>query len=79
MDTDLRRPFVTSIGMAVGIGLVALVTGEVPDRGFLLGIALVPAVFVALENIDGPLERRTARIGAIVTAGGLLGAAFWLL
>ena len=58
---------------------MTLATGERPDRGFLFGIALVTTVLVGLANIDGPLEGRTARIGAIATASGLLGAAFWLL
>ncbi|NUC72438.1 hypothetical protein HTZ84_08955 [Haloterrigena sp. SYSU A558-1] len=76
--TDLRRPLELSAGLAIGIGLVVLATGDWPRFGFLLGIGLVPITIIAFERIDGPLEARTARIGAIVVGGGLVGAALWL-
>lgn len=79
MNVDLRPALALAVGTAVGLALVALASGELPDRGFLVGIALVPLVHVAFEKLDGPLERRTARIGAVVVGGGLVGAALLLL
>ena len=76
--TDLRWPLELSVGMIVGIGLVSLVMGDLPSIGFPLGIALVPVYVLALTCLEGPLEERTARIGAIVVGGGLVGAALWL-
>ncbi|WP_121742661.1 hypothetical protein [Natronorubrum halophilum] len=75
---DARRALQMALGLAIGIGLVSLVTGEWPSPAFLLGMGLVPVFLVALASIDGPLEQRTARIGATVVLVLLLGAALWL-
>ncbi|WP_137289958.1 hypothetical protein [Natronorubrum halophilum] len=75
---NIRQALQTGLGLAIGIGLVSLVTGEWPSPGFLLGIGLVVVLPMALASIDGPLEERTARIGATVVLVLLLGAALWL-
>lgn len=75
---DVRQALKVAFGLAIGIGLVSLVTGDWPGPGFLLGMGLVVVLPMALASIDGPLEQRTARIGATVVLVLLLGAALWL-
>lgn len=75
---DVRQALALTVGLAVGIGLVSLVAGDRLGPGFAIGVLSVPLVVLALSAIDGPLEERTARVGAIVLSAGLLGAAWWL-
>ncbi|WP_126663407.1 hypothetical protein [Haloterrigena salifodinae] len=79
METaDPRWPLKLWVSMVAGIVILALIRGELPGIGFLLGIALVPVYFLALTSLDGPIEERTARVGAIVVSVVLVGAALWL-
>lgn len=76
--TPRRRALGLSLGIAAGTGLVTLGTGDRPGPGYVLGMALVPVVILAFESLDGPLERQTARIGAVVLSVAFVGAALWL-
>lgn len=76
---DVWQALGLSLGLALGIGFVSLVTGDRPGPGVLLGMAFVPLFFAALTVVDGPLEKRTALVGALVVSGGLVGTAFWLM
>ncbi|SDK27315.1 hypothetical protein [Natronorubrum texcoconense] len=75
---DVRQALALTVGLAVGIGLVSLVSGGGLRPGFVVATLLVFPVVLALSTLDGPLEARTARVGAVVLSVGLLGAARWL-
>ncbi|WP_440765453.1 hypothetical protein [Natronorubrum sp. DTA7] len=75
---DVRQALALTVGLAVGVGLVSLVSGGGLELGFVIGTLLVFPVVLALSTIDGPLEARTARAGAVLLLAGLLGAAWWL-
>ena len=74
----IRQALALTIGLAVGIGLVSFVADDRLGPEFVVGMLLVFPVVLALSAIDGPLEARTARAGAVVLSAGLLGAAWWL-
>ena len=75
---DARQALALTVGLAVGIGLVSFVSGDGLRPGFVVGTLLAFPVVLVLSAMDGPLEARTARAGAVVLSAGLLGAAWWL-
>ena len=75
---DVRQALALTVRFAVGIGLVSFVADDRLGPGFVVGTLLVFLVVLALSALDGPLEARTARVGAVVLSVGLLGAVWWL-
>ncbi|ELY61610.1 hypothetical protein [Natronolimnohabitans innermongolicus] len=77
--TAIRQAIGLAIGFTVGLALVALATGDLPDSSFLFGLLLAPLVVLALSRIDGPLNERAGKVGAIVVSAVLVGAALLLV
>ncbi|MDQ2049159.1 hypothetical protein RBH26_01545 [Natronolimnohabitans sp. A-GB9] len=75
----VRRTLEVALGLLVGIGLVSLATGDRPNAGVVLGVGFASVVVLALSCLDGPLEKRTARIAAIVCSTIFVGAALLLV
>ena len=78
MDLTRLRPALVGFGLLVAVVAVSIATGERPRPGTLVGVAIGTACVFALERLEGPLEKRTARVGAIVLAGVFVAGALWL-